>query len=197
MNDLSIRTTLKKKLSQYYFNDNDTLIVEELGLRHGTSRIDLAIINGTLHGYEIKSDLDTLRRLPSQIQAYNLIFDYITLVVGYRHAYNAMQMIPKWWGIQIAENTHSQKTKIYSLRKANKNPATDIHSIVKLLWREEAINILDKISSADGVRSKPRKFVYEKLINAAGKNVVVYLVREQLKSRQNWRANVQQELNDD
>lgn len=197
MNDLIIRKILRETLSQSYAKDKDTLIVEELGLRHGTSRIDLAVINGTIQGYEIKSDIDTLRRLPSQIQTYNLIFDYITLVVGYRHAYAAMQLIPEWWGIEIAENVNSEKTVIYAFREANKNPAPDIYSVVKLLWREEAINILDKISTADGVRSKPRKFVYEKLIGAAEENVIAGLVREQLKSRRSWRVTEQQVSDDD
>ena len=193
MNDYLIRQRLKNNLVQLHANEKDTLIIEELGLKHGVSRIDLAVINGTLHGYEIKSDEDTLDRLPAQSITYNLIFDYVTLVVGYRHAYPALNLIPEWWGIQIVENTGTGEALIYTLREANQNPTRDVYSIVKLLWRDEAINILDKISSADGVRSKPRKSVYEKLILAAEENTICELVRNQLKSRQNWRVHLLQE----
>lgn len=186
MNDLLIRKSLRMTLSERYSSDQNTLIIEELGLKHGSSRIDLAVINGSFHGYEIKSDKDTLERLPSQMKAYNSIFDYITLVVGYRHAYAALKLAPHWWGIQIAENC-SDRVIIYNFRKPKRNPSPDIFSIVKLLWRSEAIEILDKISSANGVRSKPRKFIYQKLIAVAGKNLC-RVVRNQLKRRKDWRA---------
>ena len=35
--------------------------VEELGVCRGRVRVDVAVVNGTLHGYEIKSDRDSLR----------------------------------------------------------------------------------------------------------------------------------------
>ena len=39
-------------------------IIEELGLRNGSVRIDVAVITSLLHGYEIKSN----RRFNSQVQ---------------------------------------------------------------------------------------------------------------------------------
>jgi hypothetical protein len=57
-------------------------IIEELGVVHGKSRIDIAVINGLMHGYEIKSDKDTLQRLPEQMNMYNSVFNKVTLVVG-------------------------------------------------------------------------------------------------------------------
>jgi len=36
----------------------------------GASRIDRAVVNGSVHGYEIKSETDDLTRLPAQARAY-------------------------------------------------------------------------------------------------------------------------------
>ena len=51
-----------------------TLFVNELGLNHGRFRADIAVMNGKLVGYEIKTDQDTLVRLPAQIDGYNEVF---------------------------------------------------------------------------------------------------------------------------
>lgn len=102
MNDNQIRSALKQKLFVQYFRDSETLILDEVGIRHGAARIDLVVVNGTLHGFEIKSDRDTLKRLPKQVRIYNPVLDRITLVVGHRHADEAMQIVPEWWGVKLA-----------------------------------------------------------------------------------------------
>jgi hypothetical protein len=100
MKDIHIRTALKSKLLSHYAKDPSTLIVDELGLRHGAARVDVAVINGVIHGFELKSDCDTLKRLPSQIKVYNSVLDRITLVVGNRHLKDSINLVPKWWGIK-------------------------------------------------------------------------------------------------
>ena len=52
--DAAIRPVLLANLQQR--SGPGTLIVEELGLCEGAVRIDVAAINGSIHGYEIKSD---------------------------------------------------------------------------------------------------------------------------------------------
>jgi hypothetical protein len=48
-------------------------MLDEFGLEHGEVRVDVAVINGELHGYEIKSERDTLERLPRQVKAYSAV----------------------------------------------------------------------------------------------------------------------------
>ena len=91
MNDVQIRTALKRELLLQYKDDRETVVIEELGVHHGTSRIDLAVVNGVLHGFEFKSDRDTLTRLPEQANAYGLVFDRLTLVVAERHVRRAVE----------------------------------------------------------------------------------------------------------
>ena len=71
MNDHQLRRALKSKVLARYAKDPDTRVVEELGLRHGLARVDVAVVNGIIHGYELKSDKDNLKRLPHQIQVYS------------------------------------------------------------------------------------------------------------------------------
>jgi len=188
-NDASIRVVLRKNLKDSYRNDPGTVIFEELGVAHGAARVDIAVVNGIMHGYEVKSDLDTLRRLPEQMNKYNSVFDQVTLVVGQTHLHEAMKLVPDWWGIKIAKVANSDDVVSFSnIREAEENPNQDIVAIAGLLWREEALSILEEIGRADGVRSKPRKIIYERLAEALSGKTLKAKVREQLCSRTNWRS---------
>ena len=57
-------------------------IIDELAIKHGKYRVDLCAITDRLHGYEIKSDQDTLKRLPAQSKHFSLVFHRMTLVIG-------------------------------------------------------------------------------------------------------------------
>lgn len=186
--DVLIRTELKENLETLHKKDRHTRIIEELGLRHGAARIDIAVVNGSLHGYELKSDLDTLKRLPDQIKIYNSVLDKITLVVGKHHLHPAIKIIPDWWGIVIAKMINSRgKIVFYNIRKAVNNPLKDSIAIAKLLWREEALDILEKLNKADGMRTKRRQIIYEHLANSISQETLRKKVRDYLFFRTNWR----------
>lgn len=193
MNDCDIRNVLKEELLLKYRNAPQTMILEELGLKHGKSRIDLVIINDQMHGYEIKSDRDTLKRLPEQIQIYSSIMDRVTLVVGYRHAYDALKMIPEWWGVRLAERNIGSGTVVLSdARSPGKNPSIDHFAVVSLLWRDEALDILENLGQAKGVRSKAKTDIYHRLLEVAEPEYLRASVRQRLKSRIDWLSDVQQ-----
>src|SRR5271155_1641485 len=105
MKDVHMRAALKRKLASFYQGDSEALVVEEMGLRDGAARIDVAVISESLHGFELKSDSDRLDRLPRQCASYSAIFDRMTLVVGPRLQSQAMKLIPCWWGAELAERT--------------------------------------------------------------------------------------------
>lgn len=194
--DASIRIVLKKNLADSYRNDPGTVIFEELGVAHGSARVDIAVVNGIIHGYEVKSDLDTLRRLPEQMNIYNSVFDQVTLVVGQTHLYEAMKLVPDWWGIKIAKIADSNDRVSFSnIREAEENPEQDNVAVAALLWREEALNILEEVGQANGVRSKPRKIIYERLARVLDAKTLKAKVRWCLCSRTNWRSDVRLALN--
>ncbi len=192
MNDRDIRTVLKEELMRKYAGDNDTLVLDELGIRHGAARIDLVVVNHQLHGYEIKSDLDNLRRLPDQIRAYSRVMDCVTLIVGYKHAYDALQIVPEWWGVRLAEKKKQSDTVVLSdARPSRNNPNIDLNAVAALLWRNEALAILEEMGSASGVRSKRRSEIYRRLVNLSDPDFLRFKIRQQLKSRRGWRVAAQ------
>ncbi len=191
-NDASIRVVLRENLRDNYRNDSETVIFEELGVAHGAARVDIAVVNGIMHGYEVKSDLDTLRRLPEQMNKYNSVFDQVTLVVGQTHLHEAVKLVPDWWGIKIAKVANSDDEISFSnIREAEENPNQDNIAIAGLLWREEALNILEEIGQANGVRSKPRMAIYERLAEVLDSKTLKAKVREHLRFRMNWRSDAQ------
>ena len=190
-NDLIIRSALKEDLIKRYAQDKIFRIIEEFGVSHGTARIDIAVVNGIMHGYEIKSDQDTLQRLPGQMNEFNSIFDRLTLVVGKRHLYDAMNLIPDWWGITVAIIDANNKVIFYTIREAEDNQEQVGVSIARLLWREEALEILEERNNATGVRSKPREIIYERLAST----IAVDALKERVKytllvSREDWRSDL-------
>lgn len=187
MKDFEIRIALRRELDILYRGDTETLVVEELGLRHGAIRIDLAVVNGLLHGYELKSDHDRLDRLPRQCDTYNGIFDRVTLVVGARLAKRAIQMVPVWWGIELAEFDPSGRVRFTTQRDPVENPALDPLAIAKLLWRDEALALLTELGHSRGLFSKPRSHVYAKLAEVADLQLLQYRVRDRLRNRSDWR----------
>lgn len=189
-NDLIIRSALKKDLENRHERDSRVRIIEELAVRHGTARIDFAVIEGIMCGYEIKSDRDTLERLPEQIREFNAVFDKLILVVGKRHLYHAIHIIPDWWGIRIAKVNADNKILFQTIREAGKNRSQVGVSIARLLWRAEALCILEERNEAEGVRYKPREFIYKRLADVLDTNTLKEQVISRLISRESWRSDL-------
>ena len=200
-NDKIIRTALRNILDENlggYCSESGhpAEIFEELGVRHGTARIDIAVINGVMHGYEIKSDRDTLERLPGQMNEFNAVFDKLTLVVGKRHLYDAINIVPDWWGIIVAKTDANHEIFFQTIREAEDNKDQVGVSIARLLWKEEALQILEEQNKAKGVRSKPREFIYQRLSNVLDVDTLKEKVRNALLvSRGAWRPDVPLVLN--
>ena len=187
MNDIHIRAALRRQLLYQYRTDPDTTIIEELGVQHGASRIDLAVVNGVLHGYELKSDKDTLTRLSEQASAYSAVFDLVTLVVSERHVRRASEVTPDWWGIKVAR-MESGYLSFHDLKLPMNNPSADPLSVATLLWRDEALSFLNELGGAKGMRSKSKTHIYLKLLERADLDRLRDRVRRCLKGRQAWRS---------
>lgn len=139
--DVDIRKVLLEGLEAKYSDRDHDLIVEEFGCK--AARADVAVINGVLHAYEIKSDSDSLDRLPSQIDAYQGVFEYVTLVCGRRLLERARTAIPNWWGLQRAEFKDGS-ISIRELRAPKPNPNQIPLAVAKMLWKTEALVVLRK-----------------------------------------------------
>ena len=187
MNDAIIRAATKKALFLQHKGDAETVIFEELGVQHGASRIDLAVVNGELHGFELKSNRDTLARLPEQVEAYGRVFDRVTLVVGEHHLRRAVDMVPDWWGIRIARAERG-KLGFCDLRIALGNPSPDAKCVAMLLWRCEALDFLEELGQAKGLRSKCKAEIYNVLVDSSDFDRLRDRVRRCLRQRVDWRS---------
>jgi hypothetical protein len=166
----------------------DTLILHELGLRHGAARVDLAVVNGRIHGYEIKSDSDTLERLPAQIEQYSAVLDRATLVVGEKHAAKARALLPEWWGVEVAALADDGTVSIRVERPGADNGMIDPVALAELLWRPEAAEILRQRGASQALLRKPRAALYAHLAETVPLDELRAIVRQTLKARAIWRG---------
>ena len=180
--ELEIRSALRARLMRAHDSGEDTTILHELGIRRGQVRIDLAVVNGLMHGYEIKSDRDSLRRLSGQVELYSQVLDRATLVVGARHLDDAVGILPDWWGVTLI--TWEEGTLIFrTLRPAESNPQRDSRALVELLWRDHTLDLLAERNLDIGVRSKPRAIRWDRACSHFDIEEIASAVRFHLKAR--------------
>jgi len=187
MRDIDVRKALHRTHLMDFHNDANSRVVDELEICRGEARIDIAVINGSMHGYEIKSDSDTLERLSGQIESYSKVFDYVTLVVGEGHLEKAQQIIPDWWGVSRAKVVRG-RLYLKGIKSGKKNKLVDPFAVSQLLWRPEAVGILQKKGLLSGVKSKPKEALCRRLVEALSLAELSKEVREAIKLRQGWRS---------
>lgn len=72
---------------------SDPVPASEMVIESWRGRVDLALFNGHLHAFEIKSDADKLDRLPEQIRRMMRHFDSVGVVCGDRHLEKVVNVV--------------------------------------------------------------------------------------------------------
>jgi hypothetical protein len=189
--DKLIRSALINKLYRQYQSQLNTAIISEFSLMRESVRIDIAVVNGKMHGYELKSDRDNLLRLENQKDAYNLVFDKVTLVVGKNHLVDSIYAIPEWWGITVAKINRFNEISLLNIRASKPNPDQDIYAMANLLWKNEIVEKLIELGFPRSISRKPKDFVSEQLVNSLQYNRVKSYIRQTLRYRffnSDWRV---------
>jgi hypothetical protein len=186
LNDIKVRMLLLNELNSKYGECIDTRIINELGLENGASRVDVAVVNGIMHGYEIKSDLDNLQRLPRQMEYYNRAFERMTIVVGRKYLNEVKEVIPNWWGIKTIS---SDQSRLVEIRKGRKVSTQDPVLIINLLWKKELDGLIDHIGLPKSFKKMRKNQLLSLLLKEADFNVIRFYVYSVLKQRENWRLN--------
>jgi hypothetical protein len=178
--DCDIRRVLLGELGLRYNDPEHDLIVEEFGCN--SARADVAVINGSLHAFEIKSDSDKLDRLASQIEAYQGVFEYVTLVCGRRLLERARRLVPNWWGLQKAEYEGDQVV-LRKVKAPKLNPSQDPLALAGMLWKLEALACLRKY----GHRVATSRNTADEVLRAVAEYIPVPIltdeVRQAIKAR--------------
>lgn len=195
--DKDIRSLLLKEIvkKQEYVSDPTCIVVHEMDVCFGCARIDIAVINDRMHGYEIKSERDNLERLPFQIEFYNKAFDTITLVVSENHCAKAAKIIPKWWGLYCAIKDRREPS-LQVIRHPSRNSRVEALTLAQILWKEELRELLTVNGVTKGVKNKTRYELGEMAAKEVGYSELASFVRNKLKNR-DWRALPIRQLCDD
>lgn len=186
--DVHIRKELKTYLCS--LRDPSNYFVEELGICGGESRIDLALLSDEIHGFEIKSEADSLNRIEKQAVFYSRALNFATVVTAEKHLSKLIDTIPSWWGvISVAKNPDVPSDLQFSdIRSAKRNPNPDLYTVAQFLWRDEALELLKARGLDRGLRTKPRKHLWEKIASGFQTHDLFEVVASTLSSRENWRA---------
>jgi hypothetical protein len=187
MGEQDVRAALHDSvITQLFYEDPITRVIDEFVVEQGKSRVDVAAINGEMHAFEIKSANDTLDRLSEQQESYNKVFDRITLVVDERHVEQAVKLVQPWWGL-ISVTRRNGKATLDEVWRARPNFSQDAYALSQLLWRAEALALLEANRLAFGMRSQPRKKMWQKLARELPLDKLKIAVRQTLKYRKDWR----------
>jgi hypothetical protein len=185
--DTDIRIALHGTRLKAYRNAPDTIVIDELGLAHAKARIDIAVINGCVHGYEIKSSVDKLDRLPSQLDLYRLCLSKLTLVVAPKHVDRIQKIVPSWCGILEATKGPRGAVAFTTVRRSTANPDVDAAHLAHLLWRAEAAALLARFGLSPKELRQSRKFLYARLAEVMTVQQLPAAIREFMEQRSAWR----------
>jgi hypothetical protein len=99
---------IKSALIDFLFHKGflkDAVLINELPVANWSRRADIAVANGKLYAFEIKSDFDTLKRLDAQVTTYLDRFDKVTVVTTPKYASLVVKDMPKQVEIWVAKET--------------------------------------------------------------------------------------------
>ena len=183
----AIRTALKTRHLRHFRDRSDILMIDELGLAHAQSRVDLAVFNGHLHGYEIKSHSDTLERLPRQLTIYRTALQKLTIVAATRHIDAVATFVPEWCGLVEAVEGPRGGIALMSRRRARINPDLEPFMLAHLLWHSEAQHLLRLRGATPSDLNAPRRHLYRTLVDAMSLGELTLAIKAAMASRASWR----------
>lgn len=185
MRDTDIRQALDSRLRDQHGHESDTLIRHEFGLCAGSRRVDVAVVNGEITGYEIKSDEDTLARLAGQAETYGRVLDRAVIVTTARYVEKSMAKLPDWWGVMVAR-TEEDSVVLDKAKHGERNEQVQPFAVAQLLWRDEALQVLRSRGLGKGLSRKARHYVWQELSEALPLPELRDVVRQCIKERPVW-----------
>ena len=186
--DPDIREALVEKRLEPRARRSGALVIHELGLAHAKRRVDVAVINDEIHGFEIKSAQDRLDRLKGQLQVYAQSLHKLTLVVATKHLKRVLEIIPTWCGvIEVLVNPEG-RVHLKEVRKAKKNLSVDPFILAHLLWRNEVQDILSEYGAQPATLRAPRAELYKLLVEKTPEANLTGMIKDAMEKREFWRG---------
>lgn len=184
--DGEIRRALHRKKLSAYRDAPDSIVIDELGLAHAKARVDVAVINGCVHGYEIKSGIDTLDRLPRQLELYRQCLGMLTIVADTKHVNRIERIVPEWTGIIEVEKGSRGAVAFSTVRRSKSNPELDKFQLAHLLWKSEAVALLSEFGASSTELRAPRTALYEAISRHMTARELTAAIRQFMVRRSGW-----------
>ena len=185
MRDRDMRTALASTIAAS-LRDSDHVLVPEVEIRWSIpARIDALLVNDRISGFEIKSDVDSLARLPRQAEAYGAVVERAHLVVGPRHQVAATALVPDWWSIWTAAWNGSD-VSIRQVRRGRLNPGVNPLAVTSFLSRADLTTALRQVGERQ-LSSKSVDTLRALLLGRVGPRGTLALARSSMLARVDWR----------
>lgn len=185
MHDTDVRQALVATLARRV-GTQPHVLVPEVDVRWSVpARMDALLVADRISGFEIKSDVDSLTRLPRQIEAYGAVVERAILVVGDRHLAAGTEVVPPWWTIWGAR-WRDNEVVIREVRRGRLNPDLNPLAVTSFMSR-------DDLSEALRARGFTRLSTYsadelrQLLASAVSPRETVRLARSAMLSNALWR----------
>lgn len=185
--DIEIRTAFHQKKLRQYHACPQTLVLNELAIAHASARVDIAVINGCVHGYEIKSAANSLSRLPRQMALYEECLEKLTIVCATKHLEGVGKIAPAWCGIIEADKGPRGAIHFKTHRAPQNNVSVKPDRLAHLLWRQEAIDLLASFDLPTVVLNKPRKELYKEISVRLSVPEITAYIKKAMARRPAWR----------
>lgn len=182
LRDPELRKPLQEWLERKFLGHGETEILHELRMPRPSGRVDIAVINGRLSGFEIKSDFDSLSRLPRQVRAFSAVFDEVCVVTTSRHAADAIKIIPSWWKLTVHSKKNGKRV-FRTVQKGSRNPEVRTDALLHMLTRSELSNIFRSRQLDFQIRTSRRFQMIETLVEQLEPSEIQSEVRRLLKVR--------------
>jgi hypothetical protein len=183
MNDPQIREMLLNTFLKKYQANRQALILEEVGVMHGNSIVDLAVFSPVYNqAFEIKSADDSLDRLPKQLKDYIQVFDYTTVITQPSHLEHVKIICPKFVGILVVYNDWDMEY----VQKPTASPVVNKKKLIQVLWREEVYEFL-KSKGIKGHSGSSNAKVKKVACENFSLQEIRQLVFNTLKTRPDWK----------
>ena len=119
----------------------DGVVINELPVANWSRRADLAVANGKLQAFEIKSDFDSLRRLDGQIALFASRFDKVVLVTTARFVHAATERLPSFVEVWEASRRGGQ-VELRVVRRGQIREVRNRHILSSYLQKAEVASFI-------------------------------------------------------
>jgi hypothetical protein len=186
MRDLDLRRALTATVTRK-LGSTPHVLVPEVDIRWSVpARADALLVSDRICGFEIKSDVDSLARLPRQVLAYGQVVERAYLLVGEKYRERATAIVPEWWAIWAA-SWAGDDVRVRQVRAGRLNPDINPLAVTTFLSREQLTRTLNDLGEKR-LSSVPVDDLRGLLVARLGARRTVAVARGHLLDREDWRA---------